>query len=321
MIPDRLKEIPRWCVSKNKVPLDIMALKKGFEWGASDKRTHSSYGTFKEASEIGAKKGNLPVTLYVDSQSQSIYIIDIEKTCPKEIRQQILLALHDEIKYIEYSLSGKGYHLIVDISTAESLQTTKYKKWFEILTNHHCTFTQNETDIKTAFYDDVDCNEFITDDDKDVELLDALKSPVTAYDFYKLISSTTGTKLTINESASLEEYRKVAATFDNRHADLFGLMCDMDYTKTVDGDFHGDYSCYEFGYASKLHYLLRRLSQDMIDADCRHYTIDVTKEQSIMLVYMVLKQMIAPREKHKELRNGLPWLLYTSQQVYLKTFE
>ena len=321
MIPDELKEIPRWCVSKNKIPLDIMALRKGFEWGASDKRTHSSYGTFEEASKIGAKKGNLPVTLFVDSSTQSVYIIDIEKTCPKEIRQQILLALYDNIAYIEKSLSGKGYHLLVNISTSESLQTAKYKKWFEILTNHHCTFTQNEIQIKDAYYEDIDTNEFITDDDKDVELLDALKSPITPYDFYKLISISSGTKINIDDSATLDEYRKVTSTFDCRHADLFGLMCDMEYTKTVDGDFHGDYSCYEFGYASKLHYLLRRLSQDMIDADCRHYVLDVSKEQAIMLVYMVLKQSLAPREKHKEFRNGLPWLLYTSQQVYIKAFE
>lgn len=320
MFPAKLKEIPRWCVSKNKIPLDIFALKKNLEWGASDKRSHSSYGTYQEAAEIGAKKGNLPTTLYVDTAQQSIYVIDIEKTCPAEIRQQILLALHDSIIYVERSLSGKGYHLIIDMPSQNSLPTAKYKKWFEILTNHHCTFTMDEIDIKTAFYEHIDTNEFITDDDNDVDLLNALKTSISPYDFYNLIGSD-AVKLNLTENSTFEEYKKVAATFDNRHADLFGLMCDMDYNKTVDSDFHGDYSSYEFGYASKLHYLLKRLSQDMIDADCNHYTIDMTKEQSVMLVYMVLKQMMAPRDKHKEYRNGLPWLLYTSLQVYSKTFE
>ena len=317
-IPMRLRETCRWCVSKNKMPLDMYALEKGLEWGASDKRSHSSYVAYESACEVRQRTG-LPITLHVNSAAQAVYVVDIEKICPQEIRQAILLALHDNIEYIERSLSGKGYHLIVGMSAAKTLPTAKYKKWFEILSDHHCTFTEKEINFDDAYYDDFDTNEFITDDDKDVELLNALKTPITAEAFYDLIGSSAVAIKSAN-SASLEEYKKVAATFDCRHADLFGLLCDMEYTKTVDGDFHGDYSSYEFGYASKLHYLLRRLAQDMIDADCNHYVIDVTAEQSIMLVYMVLKQMIAPREKHKEFRSGLPWLLYTSQQVYMKTF-
>ena len=318
ILPSRLIDIEKWCVSKDKVPLDVYALKKGYEWGASDRRSHSSYVIYKDAVEIGKTHG-LPVTLFVDSLQQGIYMIDIEKTCPQEIRQAILLALHDSIIYLERSLSGKGYHLMISLINGVELRTAKYKKWFEILTNHHCTFTDNVVDFNTAYYDDIDTNEFITDDDKDVEFLEKLSSPINALDFYDLVSTSRGIK--VYESSSMEAYKQAVSTFDGRHADLFGSLCDMDYYKTVDGDFHGDYSSYEFGYASKLHYLLKRLANDMIDADFKHYKIELNKEQSIMLVYMVLKQMLPAREKHNEMRNGLPWLLYTSQQVYVKTFE
>lgn len=318
MIPEILKNTPAWCVSKNKVPLDIYALKKGLEWGASNKRSHASYVTYDEAVEIGAKS-NLPVTLFVDSSKQAVYVIDIEKTCPQEIRQNILTALQPCILHLERSLSGKGYHLLIALTNTVELKSAKYKKWFEILSSHHCTFTQVLVDFNTAYYDEFDTNEFITDDDKDVELLNALKEPRTALDFYDLISASRTIKT--GDSVDMELYKQAVAQFDGRHADLFNLMCDMEYTKTVDGDFHGDYSSYEFGYASKLHYLVRRLSANMIDANCRRYKLEVSKEQAIALVFMVLKHSIPPRQKHKELRNGLPWLLYTSQQVYIKTFE
>lgn len=317
MIPERLRALEQWCVSKDKVPLDMYALRNGLEWGASDKRSHSSYVSYDAAAAVRAKTG-LPVTLRVDCETQGIYVVDIEKTCPQEIRQAILLALHDHICYLERSLSGKGYHLIVE-TEPEPLPAAKYKKWLEVLSGHHCTFTERVVSFEAAYYDDFDTNEYITDDDADVDLMTALGKPLSPKEFYALIGPA-GARPLLRDSSSLEEYRRAAATFDGRHADLFGLLCDMDYPKTVDGDFRGDYSSYEFGYASKLHYLLRRLAADMIDSDCRHYSIDMSREQSVMLVYMVLKQSLPPRDKHKSMRSGLPWLLYTSQQVYDKTF-
>lgn len=317
-IPTRIKELPKWCVSKDKTPLDIYALKKGREWGASFKRSHSAYGNFDQACEISSSYGH-PITLFVDSQEQAIYMIDIEKTCPQEIRQAILTGLKDNILYIERSLSGKGFHLMVDLGLPIDLRTIKYKQWFEILANHHCTFTLSKVDYDTAFNEYIYDNEVITDDNKDVELVQALNNGMSPKDFYEQIGVIRNIKFVT--SGEIDVYKQAAGTFDGRHADLFGILCDVVYDKTVDGDFFGDYSRYEFGYASKLHYTAKRASINMIDANANYYNLNLTKEQEIMLVYMVLKQMLPPRQKHNELRNGLPWLLYTSQMVYVKSFE
>jgi len=317
-IPTRLKEIPKWCVSKNKVPLDIYALKKGVEWGASTKRSHSAYGNYKEAKEISNKFG-YPTTLFINSAEQAIYMIDIEKTCPKEVRQAIMSSLKNNIIYLERSLSDKGFHLMVNMPIGTELRTTKYKKWYEILTNHHCTFTMNAVDYDVAFDEDVDTNEFLTDDEKDVELVNGMVDNMDPIDFYNLIGNSNN--IQTFDSDSIEVYKKAAGTFDGRHADLFGMLCDVIYEKTVDGDFSSDYSRYEFGYASKLHYAARRMAQNMIDANCNHYYLNMEKDQSIMLVYMVLKQMLPERTKHSEYRLGLPWLLYVSQAAYSKCFE
>ena len=327
LIPQRLRDAEKWCVSKNKMPLDMYALARGLEWGASTKRSHPCYASYDQAVEMGRIQ-NLPVTLLLDSAETGYYMIDIEPGCPEKLRQGILLALHDHIEYLERSLSGKGYHLAVRLDRPEGLTTVKHKKWIEILSGHHCTFTRKEIDFQTAYYDkfpenqdialwDEDINPDDLDAKRDHEILEALSAPLTPREFYDIIGvGRTQVKTAASEP---EEYRKAVASFDGRHADLFNALCDMIYEKTLE-DFHGDQSRWEFGYASKLHYLLQRISRDMVAADLTHYQIELDQAQAVMLVYMALRQMLPPREKHKVIRNGLPWLLYTSQQVYIKTF-
>lgn len=318
MIPDSVKSLQCWCVSKDKIPKDMYALAKGLDWGVSQKRSHSCYVDYAAASAVAASTG-MALTLWVDSAAQGIYMLDVEKTCPAEIRRAILLALHDEVLYLETSLSGKGFHLMVRLGSPEELRTAKYKKWFEALSLHHCAFTGNRISFADAYAMEVPENQPLDDDDRDRDLMGAMSRPLTGKDFYDLIGG--GAAVKIVQSGELGEYKAAVAGFDGRHADLFNILCDMVYEKTVDKDFHNDCSSWEFGYASKLHYLLQRTARAVMASDGTYYSVDLTKQEAVMLVYMVLKQNVPPREKHKEYRNGLPWLLYTSQNVYAKTFE
>lgn len=327
MIPEKLRNAPKWCVSKDKMPLDMYALARGLEWGASTRRSHPCYTDFDTALEASKTK-NLPVTLWIDSQETGYYAIDIEKECPARIRRGILLALHDHIDYLERSLSGKGYHLMVRLAAPKACTTVKYRKWVEILSSHHCTFTMKEISFQEAYDDEFPENETVGLWDEDVnpddleakrdqELLDLLSAPLTPEDFYDKIGENRTAVLCSAMDAG--DYKAALATFDGRHADLFNGLCDMVYEKTVD-DFSGDMSRWEFGCASKMHYLLQRLSRDMMAADMSHYQVTLDQAQAVMLVYMALKHTLPPREKHKTIRNGMPWLLYTSQQVYVKSF-
>lgn len=318
MIPERIRKLERWCVSKDKIPKDMYALERGMDWGVSTRRSHSCYVDYAKARQVGLDMG-LPVTLWVDAAEQAMFVVDIEKTCPAEIRRAMLLSLHGCAEYLETSLSGKGFHLMVRTDALPSLKTAKYRKWFECLSQHHCTFTGNEISFQDAYAMDVPENEPLPEDERSSPLMEAMKRPLTALQFYDTISSTRDPVQI--DSGDLSEYRAAVSGFDGRHADLFNALCDMDYLKTVDKDFHGDYSAYEFGYASKLMYRLLRLASDMLDADACHYELELTKEEAVMLVYMALKQCVAPRDKHAERRNGLPWLLYTAERVYAKTFS
>lgn len=319
MIPDSLKDKACWCVSKDKIPKDMHALARGLDWGVSQKRSHSCYVDYAAAESVSSRTG-MSVTLWVDSAAQGIYMLDIEKTCPTEIRRAILLALHDQALYLEKSLSGKGFHMMVRLDPPEALRTAKYKKWFEALSGHHCTFTGNELSFDDAYQMEIPENEALSGDDRDKDLMSALSRPLTGSEFYEAIGSG-GTAVKPVQSGELGEYRSAVAGFDDRHADLFNALCDLVYEKTVDKDFHNDLSSWEFGYASKLHYALQRMSHAMMASDGTYYSVKLSKTDAVMLVYMVLKQNVPPRDKHKEYRNGLPWLLYTSQNVYAKTFE
>ena len=329
MIPDRLRGAPVWCVSKDKVPLDMFALARGREWGVNTKRSHPCYVGFEDAAKA-SKSSGLPVTAWIDPASCPMIVLDIEKDCPAELRRALLLALHGEALYLERSLSGKGYHMILGLPAPAELKVAKYGKWFELLACHHCTFTMREIPFGTAYDDDWPENGIVPKWDADVnpddlqakrdhDLLELLSRPIRAMELYDFVGA--GKPINVSESLELSEYRAALSGFDGRHADMFNSLCDMVYAKTVDGDFRGDWSSYEFGYASKLHYLLRRVSMDMIDADGKHYECPLTKQEAVMLVFMAMKQCLPARTKHSELRNGLPWLLYTSERVYAKTFE
>lgn len=327
MIPEKLRGVPKWCVSKDKMPMDMYALARNLEWGASTRRSHPCYTDFDAALEASRNRG-WPVTILLDSAETGYYIIDIEKECPEKLRRGILLSLHDHIEYLERSLSGKGYHLAVRMAQPEALSTVKHKKWIEILSNHHCTFTLDEVTFDQAYYGsapenqviplwDEDVNPDDLDAKRDHEIMQALSAPLTPKAFYDMIGS--GRTVVLSPAADIGEYRTALSTFDGGHADLFNILCDTVYEKTLD-DFHGDASRWEFGYASKLHYRLQRAAMDMVDCRMNHYRIELDQAQAVMLVYMAMKHTLPPREKHRAARNGLPWLLYTSQQVYIKTF-
>lgn len=319
MIPENIRAMPAWCVSKNKVPLDMFVLGKGLEWGVSTKRSHCCYTDYEKALGMSARTG-YPLTIWADSGAQGICVLDIEAACPAELRRAILTSLSGSVMHLERSLSGKGYHVMVSLPNPEPLLNAKFRKWFEILTLHHCVLTGREISLEQACNEEFPENAPLEGDSDENDLLGLLAEPTDVLGLHKAIAKGSAVSVRI-ESAGLAVYKAAAANFGAEHADLFNSMCDFRYEKTVDKDFHGDWSSYEFGYASKLHYLLRRLAADMMDAHANHYSVRLSKEDAVMLVYMALKQSLPARDKHSSFRNGLPWLLYTSERVYAKSFE
>lgn len=317
MIPQELLDAPVWCVSRDKVPLDMHVLPRGLEWGVSNKRSHSCYSDGAAAMDMARKTGYAP-TAWIDASSQNVCVLDIEKECPAAIRRGLVLALHDHILHLERSASGKGYHALLGLPGPVEWRNAKYKKWFELLVSHHCILSGKEISPAQAYADDFQENQ--ETEDGDAEMLSLLSRPISVAELYDNLSAGAAVTKPV-ASEELAVYKEAVKGFGPEHADLFGCLCDFVYEKTLDGDFHGDWSRYEYGYISKMHYLLQRCAADMVDIRAEHYSVDLSKPEAIMLVYMAAKQMMPPRDKHSTFRNGLPWLLYTSERIYVRTFE
>lgn len=279
----------------------MFALRKGFEWGASNNREHSSYECYSDVKAFVDENQSYRLCSWLANDGDYA-ILDIESICPKEIRAKLLEEFRKDIIYLEMSMSGNGFHAIIP---RKYEKTAKYKKYAEILVNHHCTYTGVEIDIDDAIVKDVATNLDISDDD-----VDELDGITDIYDLFKKPSINMGT----NDSATWQDYKKESQYLNGSHADLYNIMYMYEYPKSLQ-DFDNDYSRYEFGYASSLNYLIQRTAPNMIDADARMYNMHISKRSAALLIYFVLKQKLQPRAKHDEYRQGLPWLLYTADKV------
>lgn len=321
MIPQEILDAPIWCVSKDKVPMDMHVLPKGLEWGVSNRRSHSCY-VGCEAALAESRRTGYAATMWVDASTHPICVLDIEKDCPAGLRRAMILSLHDHTLHIERSASGKGYHIMLSLPQTVSWKNAKYRKWFEILTSHHCLMSGREIPPGDAYADEFPENGTMDEDPDgpDMALLDLMSKPISVEDLYEAVSDGSQAVKPVT-SEDLGAYKDAVKGFGPEHADLFNCLCDFTYEKTLDGDFSGDWSRYEYGYLSKMHYLLQRCAADMLDMHAEHFSVRLSKQDAVMLVYMAAKQMLPPRDKHATYRNGLPWLLYTSERIYVRTFE
>lgn len=290
----------KWCVSnEEKVPLDMFALRKGREWGASNARTHSSYEPFEEVNNF-PMNGKYKLCCFMESDG-NYGLLDIEPICPKEIRQLLLDAFRNDVVYIERSMSGNGIHAIIPRKYSS---TCKYKKYAEILVNHHATFTCKSLTFDEAFNMDISTNQTMTEEDET-----QIKEANDIYDLFKKPQAST-----FKGGSNYDEYKAERRFLNGSHADLYNIMYNFEYKKTLE-DFDNDYSRYEFGYASSLNQLIMRTAPNMIDEDAHFYNMHISKRSAAILISMVLKQKLPPRLKHEEYRNGLPWLLYIADKI------
>ena len=293
----------KWTVSNSeKVPLDMFALRKGREWGASNARTHSSYEPFEEVDNFlpSSADKNYKLCCFIEPDGDYA-LLDIEAICPKEIRQMLLDAFKDDMIYIEKSMSGNGIHAVIPRKYSG---TCKCKKYAEILVNHHCTFTCKSMDFDTAYNIDIETNQETSEEDEEL-----IQGMTNVYDLFKAPQVST-----YKGGANFDEYKAERRFLNGSHADLYNIMYNFEYKKSL-ADFDNDYSRYEYGYASSLNQLILRTAPNMIDENAHFYNMHISKKSAAILISMILKQKLPPRLKHDEYRNGLPWLLYIADKI------
>ena len=103
-------------VTAGKAPLCLLLLEEGKNVGAQnhdywnmprEDKKFGACGTLQDVCEIAPCWPN--VTYWLDSAIDQVFAVDIEPTCPDDIKQKFL---QTNFIYGEVSMSGKGYHLM-----------------------------------------------------------------------------------------------------------------------------------------------------------------------------------------------------------------
>lgn len=224
---------------------------------------------------------------YMDALIDNFVVLDIEKQCPPEIKEKLLKTPYI---YGEYSLSGKGYHLIFPIPKCFTKYPIAQKKivmkeshgYYEILLQHYVTFTRN-----------------------------MLPPSVGTENFEELFEQMASEqKETHRTNIDVDELRPDKIPFED---DILYVLNHQDYKKKLN-DFSNDISKYEYGFIGFLHYKLKRL----LSVPKYKKEHEYTPNEKAWLLYQIAKDKIPYRPKHDESRDGLPWLLYLSREIIAK---
>ena len=289
----------KWTVSdKDKCPLDVTAyLKDNVVWGLAWNRGYNPCVTLEDLCISIPNAANN--CYYLDAITDRIVILDIEPSCPDDLKQKFL-----ELPYIygETSMSGKGYHLIFELpsdifrkypNASDKLALQDENREYEILLNHMVTFTRNMIPPATG----TDIEPFM----KLFEELCAKQKPkVRSVEF----------DMDKKEPTDIPDMDRILTHLVRQtYKDKNGkIKRPEDFTeKGVP-----DHSRYEFGYAG---FLLDKLNKILDVYFIKNNGHEYTMSEKAWFIYWTLKNCIEPRAKHEEMRNGMPWLLYIATTI------
>lgn len=277
--------IEKWSVSdKDKRPIDMFDLKTfGHIHGATwtDGRSLMTLDALVDFLPDAANHA-----FYLDAMTDSFVVLDVEKTCPDDIKQKLL-----QLPYVygETSLSGQGLHLLFPLPSCIKDYPIAMQKpamreehgYYEILLNHWVTFTRN------------------------------MLPPATGNGNFEELFRELASKQTESKRVDFDVETQFPQGIYEAAKICYHLKRQTPYSKTPE-DFFGDRSKYEYGHTSYLYHRLRKLIAAV--APDHHYT----PNELAWMLYKASSRTIPYREKHDEERDGLPWLLYLAREVIAK---
>ncbi len=279
-------DLDRWTVSdREKVPINVRELlRSGRVWGAHEISNQCLV-------PLGMMAEQLPnaanCAFYIRSQTDGFVVLDIEKTCPPEIVVELLKI---PSFYAEYSMSGRGFHLVLplpanfhDFPIATNKRVLRHELgWYEILLDHWVTFTRNSVPRSVAP---------ITTDIN-------MRSVAWERLYADLASKAVETK-------SAEFDISVERPDLPRIDQILELLTRKPLEKTLD-DFHGDYSRFEFSTLGVMYNRLLPILTILADLEPDAEFDDSAKA---WLIFEAALLKLEHRSKHNESRNGVPLLL------------
>lgn len=279
---------PKWTVSdKNKMPIDMYELEYNQRIFGARAPEQPSLVDLNRLCQVIPNAANH--AFYLDSNQDGYCVLDIEPTCPVKLRDDLLRMAY---LYGEFSLSGKGLHLIFKLPDCiknypAAMTKTVMKEehgYYEVLLAHYVTFTRNQLPVQPgsqAFE----------------PLFEALCAVQT---------DTTRNEVDISdlEPGDIPDFKILTEKLQT-----------CKYRKTPD-DFHGDLSRYEYGHISWLYYRLMALYDTALIQKNGH---EYDPNESAWILYETIMPRLEHRDKHDKYRDGLPWVLYLCREVIAKT--
>jgi len=285
----RLSTEKRWTISdSNKVPIDMADLLSSngqVIHGAILKENHCPY------LDLWTLLKHIPNAtnhaFYLDARTDGIMVLDIEPKCPQEIVDKLLQL---PAFYGEYSMSGKGYHLILPVPSTfvdvfSCMNAVKEEHgYYEFLCNHYVTFTRKV--LPTGLVPNMG------------------QAP---YDDFITIWNQLAVNIDLDKKKSIQAV--LDEEEDTEYTDYIQeiLKSDDRAYKKEPSDFFDDMSRYEYGFTSHTYHQLMRV--------LRNIKVFYTLNEMIWEVFRTTSALIEYRPKHDEMRNNLPWLLYLSSEV------
>lgn len=299
----RIAKYPSWTISdKEKRPVDIVKLIESIDPNNPKKANLDKLPLAKFADNrclvnLETLLSRFPnaanLAYYVQNAAiDGFVILDVEKTCPEELKSWFL---RTNYVYGEYSMSGKGYHLVYPTPACfanypqaqkKIKMQAKDKSYEFMIGGHYLTFTgkmlppaTGTLSIDNVF--EALCKEQVHVDARDVDI--SVEKPV----------------------------------IPNEEMLLTGLQY-VQIKKTL-ADFNGDESRYEFGACAKHYNQLKRM---LLTVAYNPDDVEYTDNQKAWLVYQSVSKAIKHRAKHDSFREhdgqSLPWLLWMACQVIAK---
>ena len=295
----KLADNERWTISnQDKKPLDVTEyletkdLPQPHIWGVAFDRGHNPYVNLDTILEEFPTAFNNAYAL--NYALDGIVVMDIEKTCPDNIKEQFLKLPY---LYAETSMSGQGIHLIFETPKCLENYPIAQKKlalkdkngYYEILLNHTITFTRNVLPPQT---------------------------PTLGIEVFENIVENLAVEA--KETAQKAELAEIQLNFDPTtifaYDSLMEAASRYTYTKTPT-NFGGDMNRYEYGFVGGYYHHMMKVIKNYPNLQKQH---TYTDNEIIWLVYSAVKTYIEYRPKHDETRNGMPWLMYLTEDLIAK---
>lgn len=292
----RLAKEKRWTISdKDKVPIDMTDLLTSngriIHGALTRKEGHNPFVDLYTLMHNIPNAANNAYSL--DAKTDGIMVLDIEPKCPKAIAEKLLQL---PAFYGEFSLSGKGYHLILPVpkeyEDVYSCSTAVKEEhgYYEFLCNHCVTFTRNI--IPAGYVPNIGQG---------------------SYDDFVKLWCDVASKVDLTKRDAVIDV--MSEEEDTEWTDYIQTILQSDakaYKKTPE-DFEEDMSRYEHGYTGHVYFVLVNVLKSL--------RVFYTKSQMIWEVYRATSELIPYRDKHDTIHDRMPWLLYQASVIVGKNYD